>query len=179
MPRLSTSPRVRSRIRILLRKILEYSDLGRANPVYPSDLFEYRWIDELTLNPKLVIKTKLVFLADLIASESGAPVSKGHVREVLLVLQKKLNILEDNRIKTQGSDIWEFTLKLWYTSAEKNLSKFDQTWTQYKSAQQNGYAQSTSDLDHKLIARSQQKQPSILNNLPLRPASYFIDTQGH
>ncbi|MEL6489687.1 MAG: NB-ARC domain-containing protein [Cyanobacteria bacterium J06621_3] len=179
MPRLSTSPRVRSRIRILLRKILEYSDLGRANPVYPSDLFEYRWIDELTLNPKLVIKTKLVFLADLIASESGAPVSKGHVREVLLVLQKKLNILEDNRIKTQGSDIWEFTLKLWYTSAEKNLSKFDQTWTQYKSAQQNGYAQAASDLDHKLMARSQQKQPSILNNLTLRPDSYFIDTQGH
>ena len=178
MPRLSTSPRVRARIRILLKKILEYSDLGFSSQVYPSTLFEYRWVDEVTSSPKLVVKTKLSFLADLIASESATDVSKDHIREVLLVLQKKLDILEDNRIKTQGSDVWDFTLKLWDTAPDKNLSKFDQAWTQYKATQGRSTSALTPSLSHKLIQSAQKAKTSLLHNLTLRPDSYFIDTQG-
>ncbi|MGD1900024.1 MAG: NB-ARC domain-containing protein [Phormidesmis sp.] len=178
MPQLSTSPRVRARIRILLKKLLECADLGMAAQTYASDLFEYRWIDELSSRPKLVIKTKLSFLAELIASESATTVSKGHIREVLLVLQKKLDILEDNRIKTRGSDIWDFTLKLWDTSVDKNLRKFDQAWAQYKASQGSRLTEMTPTLSRKLIQTAQQQQRLPLHNLTLRPDSYFIDTQN-
>lgn len=178
MPKLSTSPRVKARIRILLKKLLENSDLGFSSQNTPSTLFDYRWVDETTSAPKLVVKTKLSFLADLIASESATAVSKSHIREVLLVLQKKLDLLEDNRVKTQGSDVWEFTLKLWDTSPERNLSKFDQAWAQYKLAQGRRTSTLTPALSHKLIQTAQRAKASLLHNLTLRPDSYFIDTQG-
>jgi len=188
MPRLSTSPRVRARIRILLRKILEYADLGISAQIYPSTPFEYRWVDEVTRRPKLVVKTKLSFLAGLIASESATEVSKDHIREVLLVLQKKLDILEDNRIKTQGSDIWDFTLKLWDTSPERNLSKFDQVWAQYKAGQGKGKSTlmtrasrqqvSQQQVSQQLIQTAQKAKVSLLHNLTLRLDGHFMDTQG-
>jgi len=178
MPKLSTSPRVRSRIRIFLRKILEYSDFGLATQPYPSDLFEYRWIDELSSRPKLVIKTKLSFLTDLIESESTTHVSKGHIREVLLVLQTKLDILEDNRIKTRGSDIWDFTLKLWSTSIDRNLRKFDQVWAQYKVSHGGSAGEMTPALSRKLIQTAEKQKSSLFHNLTLRPDSYFMDTQN-
>ena len=174
MPRLSTSPRVKARIRILLQKILEQVDLGMAAPGYAPEIFEYRWLNEETSRPKLVVKTKLPFLVELIASESAMPVSKGHVREVLLVLQNKLGLLEDNRVKTQGSDIWDFTLKLWHTSPERNLSKFEQTWTQYKSGKRTSQPSTAAELPTRTPRLV--KQP-ILHNLTLRPDSYFVDTQ--
>ncbi|MEM9149849.1 MAG: NB-ARC domain-containing protein, partial [Cyanobacteria bacterium P01_F01_bin.3] len=158
-------------------KLLEYSDLGFSDQPYPPALFEYRWVDEGTPTPKLVIKTKLSFLADLIASESTTAVSKGHIREVLLVLQRKLDILEDNRIKTQGSDVWDFTLKLWDTSTDRNLSKFDQLWEQYKATQGRSTSALTPSLSQKLIQSAQKAKASLLHNLTLRPDSYFIDTQ--
>lgn len=178
MPQLSTSPKVRARIRIFLKKVLEYADLGLSAQLYPLDLFEYRWIDKNSLRPKLVIKTKLSFLADLIASESASTVSKSHIREVLLVLQRKLDILEDNRIKTQGSDIWDFTLKLWDTSVEKNLSKFDKAWAQYKNSQGTRLSERPSSLSHELAQSAQKQKKGPLHNLTLRPDSYFIDTQN-
>ncbi|MEM9947723.1 MAG: NB-ARC domain-containing protein [Cyanobacteria bacterium P01_D01_bin.36] len=178
MPKLSTSPRVRARIRIFLQKILEHSDLGFASPLYPATLFEYRWVDETTSAPKLVVKTKLSFLSELMASESATVVSKSHIREVFLVLQKKLDILEDNRIKTRGSDVWEFTLKLWDTSPERNLRKFDQLWEQYKVSQGHSLPAATPTLSHELIQTAQRAKPRLLHNLTLRPDGYFIDTQG-
>jgi len=180
MPRLSTSPRVKTRIRTLLKKLLEYVDPRTSSAEYPTDIFEYRWLDETSPHPKLVIKTKLSFLSELIESESEVPISKGHTREVLLVLQKKLHLLEDNRIKTQGSDSWDFTLKLWHTSVSRNLSKFEQAWEQYKASQGKGGVaiRSTPGLNPKLILASQQNKPYPLHNLTLRPDSYFIETQS-
>ncbi|MEL6604463.1 MAG: NB-ARC domain-containing protein [Cyanobacteria bacterium J06614_10] len=178
MPRLSTSPTVKARIRILLKKILERVDLGMAATDFSVEVFEYRWIDEHTLCPKLVIKTKLPYLAELIASESGTKVSKDHVREVLLVLQKKLGLLEDNRVKTQGSDIWDFTLKLWHTSPDRNLGKFDQVWAKYKSTQNGNAVTSAPQLDPTLVQPAQKNQDHPLHNLTLRPDSHFVETQS-
>ncbi|MEL7534588.1 MAG: NB-ARC domain-containing protein [Bacteroidota bacterium] len=178
MPRLSTSPKVKARIRILLKKILERVELGVTAADYSTEIFEYRWIDEQTACPKLVVKTKLPYLADLIASESGVKVSKDHVREVLLVLQKKLGILEDNRVKTQGSDIWDFTLKLWHTSPDRNLSKFDQVWTKYKSKQSGNSVSASPPLDPILIQAVQKSRTHLLHNLTLRPDSHFVETQS-
>ncbi|MEL6455118.1 MAG: NB-ARC domain-containing protein, partial [Cyanobacteria bacterium J06623_5] len=179
MPRLSTSPKVKARIRILLKKILERVDLGMAAADFSVEVFEYRWIDEHTHCPKLVIKTKLPYLAELIASEAGTKVSKDHVREVLLVLQKKLGLLEDNRVKTQGSDIWDFTLKLWHTSPDRNLRKFDQVWAKYKSTQNGNVVTGSSPLESPILVRPVQKnQDHPLHNLTLRPDSHFVETQS-
>ncbi|MEL6880160.1 MAG: NB-ARC domain-containing protein [Cyanobacteria bacterium J06607_10] len=189
MPRLSTSPKVKARIRILLKKILEEVDMGMAGPHYSSDVFDYRWVDEDTPYPKLVVKTKLPFLAELIASESATPISKDHIREVLLVLQKKLGILEDNRVKTQGSDVWDFTLKLWHTSPARNLTRFEQAWTRYKNGHYplDGYKpdkvkQAPQQLSETLSPLAPLAIPTatpkrLLHNLTLRPSSHFIDSQ--
>lgn len=199
MPRLSTSPKVKTRIRILLKKLLECVDPSLSSQEYLTGDIEYRWINRTDHRPKLLTKTKLSVLRELIASESLTPVSKEHVREVLLVLQKKLNLLEDNRIKTQGSDSWEFTLKLWHTSSiDRNLSKFEQLWTQYK-ASPNQTLPSTSPkaaspkatspkatspkavsprLNPQPIQATQVARTYPRHNLTLRPDSHFMDTQS-
>ncbi|MEL7350634.1 MAG: NB-ARC domain-containing protein [Cyanobacteria bacterium J06560_5] len=185
MPKLSTSLRVKTRIRILLKKLLECVNPS-LDEVRPTDFFDYRWLDTSTACPKLVIKTKLNVLVDLIDSEAEESISKAHVREVLLVLQKKLHLLEDNRIKTQGSDVWDFTLKLWHTSTDRNLSKFEQLWTQYKAEPgtnltDRGNKSSFSSnyaLAPRLIQPEQSEQIYPLHNLTLRPDGYFIDTQS-
>lgn len=199
MPRLSTSPKVKTRIRALIKQLLECAKLSLSSEGYPSEAFEYRWVDEASRRPKLVVKTKLSVLVELIGSEPNvpAPVSKSHVREVLLVLQTKLNLLEDNRIKTQGSDIWDFTLKLWDTSSiDRNLRYFDQAWNQYKGnasqkpiaddahsdtglnagSNSGSNANSLSRLDPKLLQAPPRLYP--LHNLTLRPDSHFIDTRS-
>ncbi|MBD2168106.1 hypothetical protein H6G04_27350 [Calothrix membranacea FACHB-236] len=50
------------------------------------------------------------------------------IREALNLLKDFLKILEDNRIHTQGSDDWHFSLKLWSRDKEKNLKQFDEVW---------------------------------------------------
>ncbi|MEO1393302.1 MAG: NB-ARC domain-containing protein [Cyanobacteria bacterium J06634_5] len=184
MPKLSTSLRVKTRIRILLKKLLECVNPS-LDEVRPTDFFDYRWLDTSTACPKLVIKTKLNVLVDLIDSEAEESISKAHVREVLLVLQKKLHLLEDNRIKTQGSDVWDFTLKLWHTSTDRNLSKFEQLWTQYKAEPGTNLtdrgSKSSFSSNYALAPRLIQPEQSEiypLHNLTLRPDGCFIDTQS-
>ncbi|MGB7085200.1 MAG: NB-ARC domain-containing protein [Phormidesmis sp.] len=179
MPRLSTSPKVKARIRILLKKLLEHADLGLSEQKYVPAALESRWIDETASHPKLVVKTKLSVLMALIASESITPISKSHVREVLLVLQQKLEILEDNRVRTQGSDQWDFTLRLWHTSVDRNLRKFEQLWNRYKAGKRlHDHPQRIGALSDRLIQANQKNTPYPLHNLPLRPDSYFVDTQS-
>ncbi|MBD2355407.1 hypothetical protein H6G41_12390 [Tolypothrix sp. FACHB-123] len=45
------------------------------------------------------------------------------IREALNLLKDFLKILEYNRIHTQGSDDWHFSLKLWSRDKEKNLKQ--------------------------------------------------------
>ncbi|MBN3952082.1 MAG: hypothetical protein HWQ38_38670 [Nostoc sp. NMS7] len=54
--------------------------------------------------------------------------TKAQIREALNLLKDFLKILEDNRIQTQGSEDWRFTLKLWSKDREKNLKRFDEAW---------------------------------------------------
>ena len=178
MPRLSTSPKVKDRIRILLKTLLHHANPALPDPVESSESFGYSWKDETTARPRLVVKTKLSFLQDLIASEETQSVTKAHVREALLVLRDKLSILDDHRIKTQGSDKWEFTLTLWDTKVEKNLRAFDRLWQKYKTAQssQSTAKLSTSANPHLLPAQPPARARPF-HNLKLRAYGYFIDSR--
>lgn len=178
MPHLSTSLKVKERIRILLEKLLHHANPMLSDPAELLGSFEYSWKGDTTSRPRLVVKTKLSFLQDLIASEATQPVTKAQVREVLLVLKSKLNLLEDHRIKTRGSDKWEFTLTLWDTKVEKNLREFERLWQKYKTAQpgQSNTKLSTSPNTQLLLAQ-QTAKTGPLHNLKLRTYGHFIDSR--
>ncbi len=63
---------------------------------------------------KLVVRTKVRFLEELTAKyQQNGKLDTEQIKEALKRLKDWLEILEDNRTKTQGSEDWHFTLKLW------------------------------------------------------------------
>ncbi|BAY10151.1 NB-ARC domain-containing protein [Calothrix sp. NIES-2098] len=122
----SKGPLIQKRVKRLLAALLCF-----AAGEFAEDNFniEYDWKEEDSANPKLTIKTTLVTL-ELLTQKDKDPgkLTKTQIREALNLLKDFAKILEDNRIQTQGSDEWHFTLKLWSTDKEKNLKQFDEEW---------------------------------------------------
>ncbi|MDJ0556737.1 MAG: tetratricopeptide repeat protein [Microcoleaceae cyanobacterium MO_207.B10] len=58
---------------------------------------------------------------------------KDKIKAVLTELAEFLQILDDKREKTQGSQEWKFVLKLWSTDKERNLEFLEQEWEKRKS----------------------------------------------
>ncbi|MEM8808494.1 MAG: NB-ARC domain-containing protein [Cyanobacteria bacterium P01_G01_bin.38] len=132
MPRLNTSKQVKLRTRRLLEKLLSYANYELAE----SDDFEnrliVRWKNEATQSPELIVETELKVLMELAFARQEDPKLKEQLRNDLRVLEEFLNILEDNRTRTQGAKDWRFTLKLWDKSTEANLEAFESVWDQRK-----------------------------------------------
>ena len=62
---------------------------------------------------KLVVRTKVRFLEELTAKyQQNSKLDTEQIKEALKRLKDWLEILEDNRTKTQGSEDWHFRLKL-------------------------------------------------------------------
>ena len=175
MPRVSRSLKVKERIRVLLKKLLEHTEATSVE--LPS--FEYSWVDKATARPRLIVQTKLDVLTELIASESTGSVTKDHTREALKVLKEDLKILLDHRIKTQGARTWHFSITFWGTSVEKNLREFDRLWAQKKFVRSD---RSTVKLavgdDTQLFAAQQTSKTTPLNNLKIRTDGSFIDSRA-
>jgi len=133
MPRLNTSEAVKERIEHLLARLLAY-----ANHELPEDWerlqkkLTVRWLEAESDRPKLIVKTELRFLAELVFQRQS-PKLKETLKQDLQVLSKFLDILEDNRTKTQGSAVWHFTLTLWHKSADKNRREFQKQWDRQKA----------------------------------------------
>jgi len=78
---------------------------------------------------RLVIRTKVRFLQELTAKyQPGGKLNTQQIKEALQRLKDWLEILEDNRTKTQGCEDWHFTLKLWSKDKQENLKQFDCEW---------------------------------------------------
>ena len=78
---------------------------------------------------KLVVRTKVRFLEDLTAKyQQNSKLDTEQIKEALKRLKDWLEILEDNRTKTQGSEDWHFTLKLWSKDKQENLKQFEFEW---------------------------------------------------
>src|SRR5918998_6353109 len=78
---------------------------------------------------KLVVRTKVRFLEELTAKyQQNSKLDTEQIKEALKRLKDWLEILEDNRTKTQGSEDWHFTLKLWSKDKQENLKQFDCEW---------------------------------------------------
>ncbi|MCT7952919.1 NACHT domain-containing protein [Ancylothrix sp. C2] len=121
-------PTVKKRAKRLLEALLAYvnGDLEDISGISLS----YKWQDETTKQPKLVIETKLRVLEYLTEKDRHeGKLTKTQIRQALNEhLKEFLQILEDTRAKTQGEEDWHFTLKLWSKDKEKNLEQFEIEW---------------------------------------------------
>jgi hypothetical protein len=133
MPTVSYGPRVKQRTKRLLEALLAY-----ANHELENCLSEAAW-QKLHLEipvkwqteKRLVVETKVRILEELTALDRyNGKLDNDEIKEALHRLEDFLEILEDNRTKTQGADDWHFTLTLWYGrhDTEANLRRFDVEW---------------------------------------------------
>ncbi|MEO0758314.1 MAG: NB-ARC domain-containing protein [Cyanobacteria bacterium J06648_16] len=132
MPRLNTSKQVKARTRQFLERLLSYAnyELPESDQFY--DKLTVRWKNEDTDAPELVVETELKVLIELAFAQPETPRLKDQLRNDLRVLEEFLQILEDNRARTQGAKHWRFTLKLWGKSTESNLTAFESVWDERK-----------------------------------------------
>ncbi|MEH2290643.1 NB-ARC domain-containing protein [Nostoc sp.] len=126
MPRTTYGPEIQKRVKRLLEALLCFVDGEFEEGNFK---IEFDWKEADSLNPKLTVQTTLVVL-ELLTQKDQYPgkLTKAQIREALNLLKDFLKILEDNRLQTQGSDDWRFTLKLWSKDREKNLKGFDEAW---------------------------------------------------
>ncbi|MEM7065214.1 MAG: NB-ARC domain-containing protein [Cyanobacteria bacterium P01_B01_bin.77] len=124
MARPNYGPQPRKRTRQVLSALLAY-----AND-------ELEGCDAIPIQTKwqtpnqLVVKTKIRFLAALMAQVNASGIKNDHIKASLKRLADFIQILDDHRPATQGSDEWHFTLRLWHQrwDTDKNLQRFDQEW---------------------------------------------------
>lgn len=183
MPRLSKSDRAKARIILLVKQLIACANHELASDQIPEPP-TVRWIDPQSKQPKLVVQTTLKGLASLISLASSERIDKDQIRQDLQLLKTFLQILEDNRTRTQGAEIWHFTLKLWHTSIAQNLTELERCWDQCKSQKSNYSPGVEQELSQpKLFPTSESiapasELPQLRYNLPARDYTQFIGREA-
>ncbi|MEM9539045.1 MAG: NB-ARC domain-containing protein [Cyanobacteria bacterium P01_E01_bin.42] len=125
MARPSYGPRAKQRARHFFESLLAFADGD----------FEMEVMLKIDCNKqdpsRLIFQTKIRYLERLTAiRDRDRKLTSVQIKEAIARLNDFLGILEDNRVRTQGSDRWHFTLKLWYPYREReaNLQRFDREW---------------------------------------------------
>ena len=127
MARPSYGPRSKNRASRLFEGLLAYANDAWAGYERLHPYIQVHWRTE----QQLVVRTKVRFLEELTAKDPYTGKLTGQqIKEALKRFEDFLEILEDNRPSTQGSDVWHFTLHLWYERQDRvaNLQQFDQEW---------------------------------------------------
>ncbi len=174
MPRYSTSDNVKKRVLRLLERLLIYANQETTDYEYFAEKVVVRWQDEDGENPRLLVKTKLKYLVELVFSCKDSKKQKEYLRHDLGLLENFLGILEDHRIKKQGSDEWLFTLKLWHRSVEINLAKCEAQWRKLKSSGSPKANSSHPEDSERLPKQLPPQTPRLYYNLPARHHTAFI-----
>jgi WD40 repeat protein len=157
MPAVSLSDRVKQRTQRLLEALLLYAlgDLEECDHLP----IQVNWQTE----KRLVVKTKVRFLEELTAKvyEDGG-LDKTQIKESLKRLEDFLEILEDNRLATQGSENWHFTVNFWYSRREvaANLQRLDAEWEQRRSLRLQSSHRQQPNQNHDSIA-SESSGPTV------------------
>ena len=132
MARPNYGPQTQKRTRQLLSALLAYAnDEFEGCDRTPANSSGRISIQTKWQTPtQLVVKTKIRFLAALIAQVDAPKLTNDHIKASLKRLADFIQILDDHRPATQGSDEWHFTLRLWHQrwDTDKNLQRFDQEW---------------------------------------------------
>ena len=125
MARTSYGPRVKQRTYHLFESLLAFAD---------GDL-DAEGILKISCNKqdpnRLIFQTKIRYLQQLTGmSDRSRELTALQIKEAIARMKDFLGILEDNRVQTQGSDRWHFTLKLQhpYRQRKANLEYFDREW---------------------------------------------------
>lgn len=124
---------------------------------------------------QLVVRAKVRFLSELTAKDAYPDrLSNAQIKESLKRLQDFLQILEDNRPVTQGSEDWHFTLKLWYSRREvkANLQQLEQEWEQRRPLRSKQITGEIAEVPSTLIDRPTSKSTSkstsnLIDDLPM------------
>lgn len=129
MVRPSYGLKVKQRTKCLLEALLAYAN-DEIEDCHHLQI-KVKWQKE----NQLVVETKLRFLEELTAKNNGK-LNKEQIKESIKRLEDFLEILEDNRAATQGSEYWTFTLKFWHKrrDQEANLRQFDLEWERRRPA---------------------------------------------
>ncbi|WP_413160381.1 NB-ARC domain-containing protein [Capilliphycus salinus ALCB114379] len=149
MARPNYGPQSKKRTKCLLEVLIAYAN----GEIEECDRFQSQIRVNWQTEKQLVIRTKVRYLEALTAQMGkGEKLNSTQVKESLKRLKDFLEILEDNRCSTQGSDLWHFTLKLWHHRLDKsgNLGEFERQWEQRrspKSKQSTGEISSTESSD--------------------------------
>lgn len=141
-----------------------------------AERLKVKWLEEAG-TPKLLVQTKLSALVELLFSGTQNSKAKEHIRHDLRLLKEFLKILEDHRLKTQGTENWHFTLRLWSRSTQKNLEEFERAWEQqkrYKSPLVSQPGSATAILKGSTVTPAMQ----LLHNLPARIHTAFMGNQA-
>jgi hypothetical protein len=142
-------PIVQQRVRCFLEALLSCAD-----GLYAHQDFLYRWED--ADRPKLAIATNRRCLQRI------SNLGQNQIYEAIKTL-KTLEILEDNRTQTQGTEEWHFTLKLWSHNLPNNLSKFEGEWDKKRPRK----SRSQVDRSVKSIAPSCSQERSLFLTVSL------------
>ena len=166
MPRFDCGPTIQTRTRRFLEALLTYAncDLGSNNFDTKSPI-KIVWKDRESACPQLQIETKLRYLVELAANHSsaGKPITKQHIWEAIKRLEDFLEILQDNRLQTQGKEEWRFTLTLWSRDVEENLKQFDLEW-QKRRLRRKAAQQENLEERRRLQAIALEEQALVFNN---------------
>ena len=191
---------VKSRISAWLRRLLDFAnnelkDLEDADSNHFHSKVETSWQEQQDSHD-LIVKTQLAVLIELLApvldSNRKLQEQKADLRNDLYVLRDWLGLLEDCRVKRQGSAEWHFILKLWSTQdTDKNLLEFERHWErcQQLKSDQPSSAQShpqtktpVGDSAGATTAELPEVQPNdrpLPSNLPAPPHTAFIGLKTH
>jgi hypothetical protein len=129
MPRRNFGPEVKKRAKRFIEALLLFaSEQLEGSETLP---LKIKWKTDRQLS----VNSKLRYFEELTKLDRGyGKLSGSEIKECLSRL-KDLDLLEDNRFATQGSDTWQFTLHLWQSQwdVEANLRAFDREWDVRKS----------------------------------------------
>lgn len=161
MARPNYSPQAHQRARQLLQTLVEYAngaiEVNDAHTVAHLDRLRSQIKVNWQTSQRLVVQTKIRFLKELCAVIAEKPLERDHIKEAIKRFQDHVNILEDNRASAQGSDVWHFTLHLWYSrwDVEQNLKQFDIEWEKARPQKSRDIVGSIATLDSHNHFRSQ------------------------
>ncbi len=135
MARANYGPEAKKRTKQLFTVLLDYAndelDCDETGLDGLQQHIQIHWQTE----QRLIVRTKVRFLEALTKLALEKPLTGEHIKESLRRLTDFLQILEDNRPNRGGSEVWHFTVQLWYKRSDRtaNLERFDQEWEQQRS----------------------------------------------
>ncbi|MGF1495080.1 MAG: NACHT domain-containing protein [Microcoleaceae cyanobacterium] len=129
MPRPSYGPQAKNRTQKLLLTLLDYANDELDGDELALEQLQRQIKTHWKTEQQLVVQTKIRYLEQLL-NLAGYSLTGQQIKESLSRLEDFLQILEDNRPSRQGSETWNFTLKLWHMRRDRTaiLQRLDEEW---------------------------------------------------